>query len=586
MSYDPDVDLDDIDTDEDAIPSTRDHHGVFALPKGRVVAVICLGVAQAVVLLCSLILLQQIVRLLPVNQQLMFNGPNQALLLTGLLAVAAIVLGALRALEFSVCETAGYKVVRRLRMVMYAHLLRMTPGQLRGRARGGLLLRLTGDLSMLRMWLSRGVLIGTSSAIVLVAGIAAAIWLDPAMGLVLIAMFSLAALASLATGAPMRRATRAMRRRRSLLMGNIDEQINALEIVQLAGRSKGEYSRLSRQNETLVSALIRIVHLRAWLRALTVSAGFLATAAVLAVGIVRVFSGGTTLAIVVAEVAISRFLTGPVRSLGLAHDYWHRGQVSKRKILDFLHSSARPDDADQLPRLKVKYGTIEFVDVCVPAALDGFSATATQGQIVAIVGAPGSGAGTLLEIVARLVDPESGTVRVDEQDLVQTAPWSAGRQVGYYQSDSLLMRGTIGRNLSYAMPDADHAEIQRVVLGLGLDDLLSRLGPEGTKTWVTEGGRNLTPYDRNLVCFARALMGNPRILLLDDPLGGLHPDDRDKARSLILRHPGTVLWHTSEFEDLSVADQIWFVEAGRLVRTSTGKAYVQDRWEEKRKVVA
>ena len=587
MPRDPELQfLGELDEADELSAAKLGHRGVFALPKGKVVGVVILGVTQAAALLCLVLLLRQVITLMPTSVQAVNDGPAKALALTGLLALTALALGGLRTFEFYLSEAAGYEVVRRLRMVMYGHLQRMTPAQLRSRARGGLLLRLTGDLSMIRMWLSRGLLIGTSSAIVLLAGMTAAIWLEPAMGLVLVGMLCLGAMASLASGGPMRRATRVMRRHRSLLIGNIDEQINALEVVQMAGRLRGEHSRLSRQNDSLTRALIRMAWLRAWLRGLAFASGLLGTVAVLAVGVIQVYAGATTVAVVVTEVLISRFLTRPVRALGLAHDYWHRGQVSRQKILKFLDSAARPAEADRLPRLKVRRGEVEFDQIHVPGALNGFTASAGRGQVIAIVGGPGSGAGTVLEAVARLVDPVEGVLRIDGQDVAQTAPWSAGTQIGYYRSDLLLMRGTIGRNLSYAMPDADPAEIQRLVLTLGLDELLGRLGPEGTKAWVTEGGRNLPPADRNLVAFARAFMGNPRILLLDNPLAGLHPDDRARARNLILRHPGTVLWHTAEPDDLAVADQIWYVEHGQLVSTVRGSEFHQSQWEESQRGLA
>lgn len=572
------------DETDEAIPAALGSDELFALPRGAVVGVVVLGLAQAAVLLCFVLLLQRVIEsLLPTSVASATADLTRALVSTSLLALAAAALGALRAGEFSLSETAGYEVVRRLRMAMYRHLQRMTPAQLRGRARGGLLLRLTGDLSMLRMWLSRGILVGTSSAIVLLVGVGVAVWLNPAMGLVLTAMLCLGAVVSLTSGGAMRQATRTMRRRRSLVIGNIDEQINALEVVQMAGRSRGEHSRLSRQNDALTQALVRVARLRGRLRGLALASGLLATAAVLAVGVVQVSAGKTTVAVVVVEITVSRFLTRPVRALGLAHDYWHRGQVSRQKIEEFLASSARPAATECLPRLRVRRGDVEFDDVHVPGALAGFTASAGSGQVVAVVGLPGSGAGTVLDTVARLVDPVAGTLRIDGQDVMATAPWSAGTQIGFYRSDLLLMRGTVGRNLSYAMPDAPAGEIQRLVLALGLDGLLDRLGPQGTQAWVTEGGRNLAPHDRNLVAFARAFMGNPRILLLDDPLSGLHPDDRRAALGLILRHPGTVLWHTCEPEDLAVADQIWFVENGRLARTSTGSEHTQARWEENRK---
>jgi ATP-binding cassette subfamily B protein len=552
-----------------------------------------LALAQAGLLLYFVFLLQQVFVLLTPTSVLSATAEmTQALWLTGLIALTVVVLGVLRAIEFSLCEEAGYEVVRRLRMEMYGHLQRMTPGQLRTRARGGLLLRLIGDLSMLRMWLSRGALLGISSAIILIISCAAAIWTNTVMGFVLVAMLCLGAMLSLTVGHAMRDATREMRQRRSLVIGNIDEQINALDIVQMAGRSRGEYARLSRQNDDLTSALVHLARLRAVLRGLALASGLLATTAVLAVGVVLVYQDQTTVAVLVAEITLSRFVTRPVRTLGLAHDYWHRGQVSKQKIQEFLASSARPAKTEQLPRLQIRRGDIEFDGVCVPGFLDGFTASAGKGQIVAIVGAPGSGASTVLEIVARLVDPVAGTLRIDGQDVMETSPWSTGTKIGYYRSDLLLMRGTVGRNLTYAMPDADPTEVERLVLALGIDELLTRFGPrdqnprdlkDGLKVLVTEGGRNLAPHDRNLIAFARALMGNPRILLLGESLAGLHPDDRDAARRLLLRHPGTVLWHTSEPEDLADADQIWFIESGRVARTSTGSAYTRERWEESRR---
>jgi ATP-binding cassette subfamily B protein len=311
----------------------------------------------------------------------------------------------------------------------------------------------------------------------------------------------------------------------------------------------------------------------------------LASAAVLAVGVVGISRGTTTVPVIIVELTVANFLASPVRTLGLAHDYWHRSQISRQKVTDFLTSSARPADTDLLPRLRVRGGDVRFENVSASAAsvagarLEGFTAHAERGQVIALVGDPGSGASTLLDLVARLTDPVGGAVIVDDQDLAATAPWSAGTQVGFYRSDLLLMRGTIARNLSYAMPDASDAEVKRIIDGLGLDRLLDRLNDKGLTFWVTEGGRNLTPTDRNLIAFARALMGNPRILLLDEPLDGLHPVDRAAARGLILRHAGTVLWHTSDPADIRAADEVWFIEDGRLVRTCTGAEYGTARWE-------
>ena len=122
----------------------------------------------------------------------------------GLLAVVVLVHAWLRAVEFSLSEKIGYEVVRRLRMQMYSHLQGMTPRQIQGRSRGGLLLRFIGDLSMLRTWISRGLLGGLVSLIVLLGTLVALLILNPWMGLVIITVLSAGAASSLSSGKAMR----------------------------------------------------------------------------------------------------------------------------------------------------------------------------------------------------------------------------------------------------------------------------------------------------------------------------------------------------------------------------------------------
>lgn len=107
---------------------------------------------------------------------------------------------------------------------------------------------------------------------------------------------------------------------------------------------------------------------------------------------------------------------------------------------------------------------------------------------------------------------------------------------------------------------------------------MSRGGPEGVKTWLVEGARNLPAGDRQLVALGRALMGNPAILLLDEPFAGLDAQSRTRAREMILRHRGTVVWVTHDDEDVELADHVWVMEGGRLVEDFSGSDYRDRRW--------
>lgn len=495
----------------------------------------------------------------------------------GALVLVALLYGGLRAWEFSVSEKIGYAVVARLRMQMYDHLKGMMPRQVQSRSRGGLLLRFIGDLSMLRTWISRGLLGGLVAVIILVTTVTVLVVLNYRIGLALIAVLAVAAAVSLASGGSVRKATRTMRRRRSLLTSTLDEQLNALAVAQVFGRSSGEYCRLERQNDSLNRALFRVAELRGQLRGIASAAALLTVVAVLAVGLVEVRRGTATAGLVVAAIVTSRLLTTPVRTLGLAHDYWHRSQVSRRKVLDFLRSSSRDLDPPDLLRLWVRKGRIEFRDVSVPGALDAVTLTAHAGQLIAVTGPSGAGKSTLIGLLARLVEPTAGEILVDGQNLTGTTPRSTFRQIGMVSPDLPLLRGTVRRNLTYRLRDVHPDELNRVVYATGLHGVLTEL-PEGIRTWVVEGGRNLSVGQRQRIALGRALIGNPPILLLDEPTANLDPAAKEDFRRMLVRHQGTVLLVTNDPGELSLADQVWVLERGRVVETLSGEQYRDQTW--------
>ena len=127
------------------------------------------------------------------------------------------------------------------------------------------------------------------------------------------------------------------------------------------------------------------------------------------------------------------------------------------------------------------------------------------------------------------------------------------------------MRGTVRRNLTYSRPDVDAAEIARVVYASGLDRVLGEL-PDGITTWVVEGGRNLSVGQRQCIALGRALLGNPPILLLDEPTANLDPAAKEEFRRMIVRHQGTVLLATTDPAEIAMADQVWVLDRGRVRR--------------------
>jgi len=552
---------------------------LYELRHRDVVLVLAIGLAQVVTLVLFIVLLKSVVNALtPLNVGAAAAAQQATALINVFwLTVVAITHGSLRALEFNITEAIGYRIVRQLRMSMYGHLQGMTPRQFQGRARGGLLLRFLGDLSMTRLWISRGVLCGLVAAVVLSGTLVVMAVLNLWMTLAAVAAISLGAAVSLGAGWRMRRATRTMRRRRSLVMSNIDEQMNAQAVVQVFGRARGEFNRLSHQNDNLTRALIRVATLRGYLRGVSVAFSMLAACAVLVAGLFEVRRGTTSVGMVVAFVVVVRQLAGPVRQLGLAHDYWHRAQVSLGKIGEFMRSSSRELDAPGSHPLRVNKGAIDFMNVSVAGALSGIELRIEPGQFVAVTGPGGAGKSTLLGILSRTVEPDAGSVVIDGQLLSRTTLMSSARWIGAMGPDLPLMRGTVQRNLTYATPNAYAHEVARLLHASGLDQLLAEL-PDGLESWVTEGGLNLSHSQRQRIALGRALMGNPPILVLDEPSNGMDALAKDALVQLLVRHKGTILLASHEPDELALADQVVVMEGGRIRQVLSGEAYRDQHW--------
>jgi len=557
------------------IPSTR----LYRIRRRDFAIVITIGIGEVAALIAFVFLLRAVVNALApgVVGAAAATVWSTALAQSALLCAVALAYGGLRAAEFNFSERIGYRIVRDLRMRMYRHLQGMTQRQFQGRARGGLLLRFLGDLSMTRLWISRGILGGILALIILVGTLTVLLFFNVWMSLSIIGVLCLGAAASLAAGRKMRRATRTMRRRRSLVMSNIDEQMNARSVAQVFGRTAGEFARLSRQNDALTRALVRVAILRGYMRGTASAFSMLAVCAVLITGLFEVRRGGASIGLVIAFVVVSRQLAGPVHRLGLAHDYWHRAQVSQQKLREYLRSSGRNLDEAGLDNLRARRGAIDFAAVTVAGALSEMSLTVEAGQLVAVIGRGGAGKSTVLGLVARLIEPDSGSIIIDGQPLEQTTLRSVARRIGMVGPDLPLMRGTVHRNLTYGAPDASPEEVDRVVALCGLGPVIAGL-PNGIHSWVTEGGLNLSADQRQRIALGRALMGNPPILLLDEPTDGLDQSGREAFASLLIRHQGTVLLATHDSREIALADTVVVLAAGRVRQVLSGEEYRDQLW--------
>ena len=540
------------------------------IERGRIglfIGLIGIGVGQAAGAIALALLVQQAFDTVVTAWASPGSGPVPsagelvviALLLTGGVALTSVC----RSLERSTAERMGQHYVQQVRDRLFRHLTKVPARVLGRKASGSLLLRFAGDLSALRSWVSLGlsrlVVSGVAVVLVLVVLLTIAPRLTAAVTCVLIA----GALFTVAVGSQLAKASRRARNRKARLTGEVSERLSNVGVLQSSGQEERERKRIGRKGASVADAMIRQARAAGTARGVAEATGGLATVAVLFAGALDVRMGDTSPGAIVGAITVVGMLSAHLRDLGRVAEYRARAGVASAAALRFLQLEPLPDPLDQ-PDLADGPGRVELRGIAIEPGLQDVTAAIEPGQTVAVVGGNGAGKSTLGSIVARMSDPDHGEVLLDGSDLRSVRLRSVRKAIGVVSSDLPLMRGTLERNVLYRHPRIDEQEVRRVAALTGVDELAEQL-EHGWSTDVGESGRLLSAGQRTRVALARALLGDPRLLVLDE--AEAHLDGRTRAilREVVRSRTATTLVITHDLEMARSADVLWHLETGRLV---------------------
>ncbi len=489
----------------------------------------------------------------------------EPLMLVGLgLAFAAATMAWLRLIERVDAERMGQDYALEVRMVLYDHLAALPPRALQSRSRGGMALRFVGDLVSLRRWVSLGVARLTVACVVSMGTLVALAFLDGWLALDIGVVLVLGAVVTLTLSNSLKLATQESRRRLSHIAANVNEKIASIAVVQIFGQMARERKRLVKQGRYFHDAMIGRAKIAGKVTAVTEITAAAATGSILLLGAWEVSRGEASPGTVVAAMAIIGLLVHPLRDMGRIQEYWYGSKVSLQKIQDFLDTPSSITVIKGAPDLGSGPGMLEFEHVSVSGALEDVCAVVEARSVVAIVGPNGAGKSTLISLAARMMDPDQGVIRIDGQDIAAHSLSSVRSAIGMVSADLPLLRGSIEKNLLYRWPDAPLQEVERIWKLCGIDELLAAL-PKGAETRISEGGIGLSVGQRQRIALARALLGNPHLLLLDEADANLDPQAASVIDRVLDSYTGTVLLVTHRLDRLASADAIWHMHSGRLV---------------------
>ncbi|HEY3673463.1 MAG TPA: ATP-binding cassette domain-containing protein, partial [Acidimicrobiia bacterium] len=306
---------------------------------------------------------------------------------------------------------------------------------------------------------------------------------------------------------------------------------------------------------------------------------FLATcgdAIVLGLGSTLVHDGTIAAGTVIAFLLYLDQFFAPVQQLSQVFDQWQQAVASMTKINELMHTElATPDALDPVVPSEI-HGDVRFDDVhfSYPATgretLHGIDLHVRAGETVALVGETGAGKSTLVKLVARFYDTDSGDVLIDGVPVRDLDLRAYRRRLGYVPQEAFLFSGTVRDNIAYGRPDATDAEVEQAARAVGAHEFIAGLRG-GYLHPVTERGRSLSAGQRQLLCLARALLVDPAILLLDEATANLDLSTEARVQRAmgVISRDRTTLLIAHRLQTARTADRIVVVDDGRVVESGT-----------------
>lgn len=454
------------------------------------------------------------------------NGPMSALawVCGGVLAISA--LDSLFAyVRDVVLAQTGQRVVGQLRQDLFAHLQTLPPGDTARHHTGGLLVRLTSDMQMLRQMLVNAIITAGENGLLIVAMVAMMFWLNPLLALVGVFTIPVTIGASWRIGRQIRKATDKQREQESRIASVAHDVLGAMSITQAYNREQIEEKRFARQNRRSIRAGVKATRLESKLFRIVSLASAVTVCVILYIGVRSVLQGIMTAGDLLVFVAYLRSVNKPLRKIAKL-----AGQVAKatscgQRVAEIFAIEPSVRDREGAVALSSPQGriSVEGVTFCYDPerpALSNVTLEIAPGERVAFVGHTGAGKSTLIKLLLRFHDPQEGVLRIDGTDLRDIKLRSLRRHIGWVHQDTVLFGMSVAENIALGKPHADIEEIMTAAQRVAADEFIENL-PDGYDTVLGQGGHTISGGQRQRLALSRALLRNPSILLLDEPVTGL-----------------------------------------------------------------
>nr|WP_231929791.1 ABC transporter ATP-binding protein [Micromonospora inositola] len=464
------------------------------------------------------------------------------------------------------------RTVLRLRAEVQEKLNRLPLPYFDRQPRGELLSRVTNDIDNISQTLSQTLSQLLTSLLTLIGVLAMMFWISPLLALVALVAVPLSVIVTQQIAKRSQRRFMAQWRHTGELNGQIEEAYTGHELVKVFGRQREVQAAFAAKNEELFQASFGAQFISGIIMPAMMFVGNLSYVAIAVVGGLRVASGSMSLGDVQAFIQYSRQFTQPLTQVASMANLLQSGVASAERVFAVLDAEEQTPDRPAPARVtgRVEFSHVSFRYDPDKPLIDDLSLVAEPGHTVAIVGPTGAGKTTLVNLVMRFYELDSGWITLDGVDITSMPRDELRGRIGMVLQDTWLFGGTIRDNIAYGRPGASEEEILAAARATFVDRFVRSL-PDGYDTVIDEEGSNVSAGEKQLITIARAFLAEPSLLILDEATSSV--DTRTEVllqRAMAaLRSDRTSFVIAHRLSTIRDADLILMMEHGRIVEQGT-----------------
>jgi len=440
---------------------------------------------------------------------------------------------------------------------------------------GKLMTRMTSDVELVRMFTGNGLLQLTSAVLLLVGTLVILFSLNATLTLIFLGMIPPIMLVFGLFVRLIMPLSKTVQEKLANINTILQENLAGIRVVKAFAREDYERDRFAVGNQELLTQNINLVKLFSSSFPLIFFIANLGVVGVVWVGGLQVIGGRMSLGEIVAFLSYQMFFLMPIFMLGFVGTILSRAEASAQRIFEVLDAQSdvvdKPDAVD-MPRIE---GQVEFENVSFgysggEKVIDGVSFTALPNQTVAIMGKTGSGKSSIINLIPRFYDASSGRILIDGHDIRDVSLESLRSQIGLVLQETTLFSGTIRENIAYGRPDASDEEVRQAAEIAQASEFIEEM-PDGYETLIGERGVGLSGGQKQRIAIARALLVQPRILIMDDSTSSVDAETEYKIQQALedLRQGRTTFVIAQRISTVRNADQILLLEDGKLAASGT-----------------